>query len=125
MSTSLSTSFAWSFLLAVENSTLPDHLFFNWEGWRRFFVPLAEEISGRPVTVDENRALRERLRGITLEGGRTLENVRLVVATNILTHPYWWSFETNDKTAILVPVWFGERELQPGPTPSGWVNPLL
>lgn len=25
---------------------------------------------------------------------------------------------------ILVPVWFGERELQSGPTPPGWVSPL-
>ena len=111
-------------LAACRKFDLPDHVFLNWEGWRRFFVPLAEEISGRPVTVEEMKVLREKLRGVTLAGGRTLENVRLVIATNLPAQPYWWAFQTNDATSILVPVWFGERELMTGPTPAAWINPL-
>jgi hypothetical protein len=111
-------------LAACRKFDLPDHLFLTWEGWRHFFVPLAEEISGRPVSVDEVKTLREKLQNTTIEGGRTLEEVTLVIATNIPSHPYWWSFTANDKTKILVPVWFGERELQSGPTPPGWVSPL-
>jgi hypothetical protein len=111
-------------LAACRRFDLPEHLFLNWEGWRQFFVPLAEEISGRPVTVTEVKKLWQKLQSVTIEGGRTLEEVTLVIATNMPRHPYWWSFTANDTTKILVPVWFGERELQSGPTPPGWVSPL-
>lgn len=111
-------------LAACRTFDLPDHLFLNWEGWRHFFVPLAEEISGRPASVVEIERLQERVRNAPFAGGRTLENVSLVIATNIPNHPYWWSFEASDTTKLLVPVWFGERELQAGPTPLGWKSPL-
>jgi hypothetical protein len=111
-------------LAACRRFDLPDHLFLSWEGWRHLFVPLAEEISGRPVSVDNVKTLREKLQNTIIEGGRTLQEVTLVIATNLPSHPYWWSFTTNDTTRILVPVWFGERELQSGPTPPGWVSPL-
>ena len=67
---------------------------------------------------------REKLQNTTIEGGRTLEEVTLVIATNVLSHPYWWLFTASDTTKILVPVWFGERELQGGPSPAGWISPL-
>jgi hypothetical protein len=112
-------------LLAVcRRFDLPDHLFLTWDGWKRFFMPLAEEISGRVMTVDELPGLRKKLLDAPVQGGRTLETVRLLVAVNWPEVPYWWSFEANDTTKIVIPVRFGERELKDGPTPSGWVSPL-
>ena len=56
------------------------------------------------MTVDRLPTLRKKLQEVPIAGGRTLQNIRLLVAVNWPEVTYWWSFETSDTTNIDIPV---------------------
>jgi hypothetical protein len=107
---------------------MPDGLVMSWEGWKRFALPLAEEISGRPVSISDTdgnkriRALRERLQSAILGPGYTLRSIKLALFSD-LPFQHGWCIETTGPV-IVVATWFGELQMRDSPVPKDWVSPL-
>ena len=105
---------------------MPEGMFTTPEAWHRFALPLALEISGRPVSMSAThggsvRQARDRLAAAALPAAHRPASLRIVAET---PQKWRWLIELSDTTKIVVQVLFGTFRGTDFPTPQGWVSPL-
>jgi hypothetical protein len=104
---------------------LPEGMFATQNEWHRFALPLAFEVSGRPVSISPVhggaiKVARERLAQGPLPPEQRPTNIRVVGETPA---KWWWEIKT-PTAGIVVQVLFGSFRPIDFPTPPGWASPL-
>ena len=105
---------------------MSEQMFKTAEAWHRFALPLAFEVSGRPVSIHASHCgavgqARARLDVSGTPSGYRPE--RLTIAAED-PQKWRWIIETKNSTKIVVQVLFGTFRESDFPAPPGWVSPL-
>jgi hypothetical protein len=116
-------------LAACRRFDLPDYLFTSWEAWQRFALPLAFEVSGRPVLIPSNgkrgKEARERIAASGLPSEHQPHTLTLVHVDDDggLIKGWWWEAEM-PVGKVLVQLLLGGFRPSDFPEPAGWRPPI-
>jgi hypothetical protein len=105
-------------LKVCQHLGLPETIFATWESWQRFALPLAFEISGRPVRLGSktSKAVKGRIAASGLPPQHQPGSLRLVLDTSTNGRA-WWQIET-DVANVNVQVLYGGFRPADFPTPT-------
>jgi len=105
---------------------MSEGMFTTPEAWHRFALPLAFEVSGRPVSIHSRHGGEVGQARARVDVSATPNGYRPQRLTIAAEDPQkWrWIIETKNSTKIVVQVLFGTFRGSDFPTPPGWVSPL-
>ena len=106
---------------------MPDGMFTTPEAWHRFALPLAFEVSGRPVSIHASHGGAVGRARAQVDASATPSAFRPERLTIAAENPqkWHWVIETRNSTKIVVQVLFGSFRHSDFPTPPGWISPLF
>jgi hypothetical protein len=103
-----------------------EEIFSTWDAWRRFALPLAEEVSGKPVRVGQrSKMARERIENAGLPLEHRPQSVSLLHVEDPPARINGWFWEVQLPTGrVLVQLLLGGFRQTDFPVPLGWQSPL-
>jgi hypothetical protein len=103
---------------------MSEGMFTTAEAWHQFALPLAFEVSGRPVSIDPNRggAVGQARARVDVSATPTAYRPARVTIAAEDPRKWRWIIETMNSTKIVVQVLFGSFRQGDFPTPRGWVS---
>ena len=117
-------------LLAVcRRFGLPEQMFTTWEAWQLFALPLAFEVSGRPVRLGQHgkaaQSAKDRISKSGLHSDHRPHTLTLVHIEQAGPQTAGWRWQIESPNVkVLVQVLLGGFRLGDFPTPPGWQSPL-
>ncbi len=117
-------------LLAVcRRFNLPDSMFTTWDAWQRFALPLAFEVSGRPVHLGQDgraaKSARDRIGKSGLDPDHHPHTMTLIrIEGDEPVKGLQWEAKLSNGVIVIIQVLLGGFRLTDFPTPVGWVSPV-
>jgi hypothetical protein len=116
-------------LLAVcRRFNLPEDMFTTWDAWQRFALPLAFEVSGRPVRLTHSgkaaKETKDRIAKVGLHADHQ-PNTLTVIRIEGDQHMKGLQWEVKLPAAkVIIQLLLGGFRMSDFPTPAGWRSPL-
>ncbi|SRR6266542_668887 len=117
-------------LLAVcRHFHLRDDIFSSWEAWQRFALPLAFEVSGRPVILGQNhkaaKDAKDRISRSGLHPDHQPHTLTLLHFEDADKHVNGWRWEAKALAgSVVVQLLLGGFRMSDFPVPADWRSPM-